>query len=108
MTNMAGDMAAQAVTNNLTADNVQKSAQYCTVDNAQKGYQGYEYADKKADEMGIDKQAVGAKVGNAALTAGKYAWEGLKGIDYAKAWDNTKQFGNTVLDANKKEQASKK
>ena len=53
--------------------------------------------------MGIDKQAVGAKVGNAALTAGKYAWEGLKGIDYAKAWDNTKQFGNTVLDANKKE-----
>lgn len=56
--------------------------------------------------MGIDKEAVAKKVGNAALVGGKYAWEGLKSVDYAKAWENTKTFTNNVIEANN--DASKK
>jgi len=37
---MAGDMAADAVTQNMTMENAKVGAQYATVDNAKKGYEG--------------------------------------------------------------------
>jgi len=43
---------------------------------------------------------VANKAGDAALKAGKYAWEGLKGVDYGKLWDNTTKFAGNVYDAN--------
>jgi hypothetical protein len=101
-------MAADAVTENMTMENAKAGAKYCTVDNAKKGYEGYQYADKKADEYGIDKEAVAKKAGNAALKAGKWAWEGLKSVDYSKLYNDTKEIGGSIYDANKKEQDAKK
>ena len=39
LTDVAGDMAADAVKQNMTMENAKIGAQYCTVDNAQKGYE---------------------------------------------------------------------
>jgi hypothetical protein len=101
-------MAADAVTENMTMENAKAGAKYCTVDNAKKGYAGYQYADQKADEYGIDKQEVYDKAGKAAVKGAKYAWEGLKSVDYGKLYDDTKEIGNSIYEANQKEQASKK
>ena len=100
---MAGDMAADAVTQNMTMENAKVGAQYATVDNAKNGYEGYVWADQKADELGIDKQEVYDKAGKAAIVGGKYAWEGLKKVDYGKLYDDTKEIGGTVYAANQKE-----
>ena len=92
----------------MTMENAKIGAQYATVDNAKKGYEGYKWADQKADELGIDKQEVYDKAGNAAIAGGKIAWEGMKKVDYGKLWADTKEIGGTVYAANQKEQASKK
>ena len=93
---------------NMTMENAKAGAQYATVDNAKKGYEGYQYADKKADEYGIDKQAVYSKVGNAALEGAKYTYEGAKKADWSSIWKDASEISSTVVDANKKEQAAKK
>lgn len=48
------------------------------------------------------------KVGDAALKGAKYAWEGLKSVDYGKLWSDTKEIASTVAKANEKEAATKK
>lgn len=78
---MAGDVAVGAIEQNLTAENVNAAGQYATKENAETAWEGAKWADKKADEMGIDKQAVAAKAGSAA-------WKGAKGIDYGKLASN--------------------
>jgi hypothetical protein len=40
----------------MTVENAKKGAQYCTYENGQKAYAGYQYADQKADEYGVDKK----------------------------------------------------
>ena len=55
------------------------------------------------DELGIDKQAVYDKAGNAALAGGKVAWEKSKDADWGKIWSDTKEISGTVYAANVKE-----
>lgn len=42
------------------------------------------------------------------MKGAKYAWEGLKSVDYGKLWENTKEISSTIYNANQQEQASKK
>ncbi len=51
------------------------------MENAETAWEGVKWADKKADELGIDKMAVASKAGSAA-------WSGLKKIDYSKLASN--------------------
>jgi hypothetical protein len=32
----------------------------------------------------------------------KYAWEGLKSVDYGKLWADTKEIGSTIIKVNTK------
>ena len=70
-----------AVEQNLTADNVAAASQYATKENAEAAWEGAKWADKKADEYGIDKKEVATKAGSAA-------WNGMKKIDYGKLASN--------------------
>jgi len=81
LTEMAGDVAASAIEQNLTAENIEKSKKYATKENAEAAWEGAKWADKKADELGIDKKAVAQKAGSAA-------WNGMKKVDYGKLANN--------------------
>ena len=111
LTNMAGDVAVKQIEKNVTADNVAAvvtaenidyAAKQCTKENAEKAYDGYKWADKKADELGIDKQEVARKAGNAALAGGKLAWEGLKKVDYNKLGKDLSSLWGTATEQPKK------
>ena len=58
-----------------TMENYEKNKHHLTRENAEKAWEGAKWADKKADEYGIDKYAVAAGVGNAFLSAGKFAYD---------------------------------
>jgi len=58
LTEVAGDMAVTAIQQNLTAENIEASKKYATKENAEAAWEGAKWADKKADELGIDKKAV--------------------------------------------------
>ena len=70
-------MAAKYVVANATKKNMKLAANYvaanATKENAQlaaqKGYAGLKWANQKADEHGINKQAVAEKVGAAMYSA---------------------------------------
>ena len=51
------------------------------MENAETAWEGAKWADKKADELGIDKMEVASKAGSAA-------WRGAKKIDYGKLAGN--------------------
>lgn len=68
---MAGDLAANQIERNLTTENVQAASQYATKENAQTAWEGAKWADKKADEYGIDKEEVAIKAGTATWNAAK-------------------------------------
>ena len=74
-------MAVTAVEQNLTAENIAASKQYATKENAEAAWEGAKWADKKADEYGIDKKEVASKAGSAA-------WSGMKKVDYGKLAKN--------------------
>ncbi len=74
-------MAVTAVQDNLTAENIEASKKYATKENAETAWEGAKWADKKADELGIDKKEVACKAGSAA-------WSGMKKIDYGKLASN--------------------
>ena len=78
---MATDAAVAGIEQNMTQENVQAAGQYATMENAEKAWEGAKWADKKADEYGIDKVEVASKAGSAA-------WRGMQKIDYGKLAEN--------------------
>lgn len=56
----------------LTYENYQANKQHLTKENAEKAYAGACWANDKADELGIDKKAVGMKVGSALWAGTKF------------------------------------
>lgn len=62
-------MAVRAVKDQATWENYEKNKHHLTKENAEKAWAGACWLNNKADEMGIDKKAVGKKVGNAMWEA---------------------------------------
>lgn len=84
MTEVAGDLAVKVAQDQLTYENYQANKQHLTKENAEKAWEGAKWADKKADEMGIDKMAVAQKVGSAMWTGTKYAAANAQKVDWSQ------------------------
>ena len=54
----------------MTAENLNAAEKHATKENAETALEGAKWADKKADDLGIDKMAVASKAGSAA-------WSGM-------------------------------
>ena len=91
MTDVAGDVAVNVVSEQMTAENVEAASKHATKENAMKAYDGAVWMNDKADEYGIDKKAVAQKAGNAA-------WSGAKAL--AKADVDWGAVGRNVAAAN--------
>lgn len=88
MTDVAGDVAVQVVQDQLTAENIEAASKHATKENAQAAYDGAVWMNDKADELGIDKQAVAKKAASAAWTGSKAAWDVGKTVDWGKVAGN--------------------
>ena len=64
-------MAAKAVTDGCTKENLAIAQKHATKENAETAYEGAKWANNKADELGIDKTEVATKAGSAL-------WGGMK------------------------------
>ena len=56
-----------------------------TKENAEKAWEGAKWADKKADELGIDKVAVASSVGSALWSGTKYAASNANKVNWSAA-----------------------
>ena len=69
----------------LTTENINAAKEHATQENIEAGasaaWEGLKWADKKADEHGVDKMAVAQKAGSAT-------WNAASKIDYGKLAEN--------------------
>ena len=62
LTDVAGDVASHVIEESLTTENINAAKEHATQENIEAGasaaWAGLKWADKKADEHGVDKMAV--------------------------------------------------
>ena len=63
------------VQDQCTYENYEANKHHLTKENAEKAYDGAVWANDKADELGIDKVAVGKAVGSALWSGAKYSYK---------------------------------
>lgn len=75
----------------MTYENYEANKHHLTKENAEKAYDGAVWADKKADELGIDKKAVGMAVGSALWSSVKFTSAQAQKVDWNEAAKSANQ-----------------